>query len=54
MQIHCIFPFQVVYDASGFLEKNRDRLAGEIINVLRLSQIALVRTLFHSPITKTG
>ena len=44
----------MVYDASGFLEKNRDRLAGEVINVLRMSQIALVRTLFNSPITKTG
>ena len=45
---------QVEYDSSGFLEKNRDRLASEIISVLRLSQIALVRTLFNSPMTKTG
>ncbi|KAK2170162.1 hypothetical protein LSH36_4g17098 [Paralvinella palmiformis] len=45
---------KVEYDSSGFLEKNRDRLASEIISVLRLSQIALVRTLFNSPMTKTG
>ena len=38
----------------GMLEKNRDRLAGEMINVLRMSQIALVRTMFNAPISKTG
>ncbi len=54
MHTICIDVCQVEYDGEKFLEKNRDRLAGETINVLRASQIALIRTLFHSPITKTG
>ncbi|ELU11296.1 hypothetical protein CAPTEDRAFT_226099 [Capitella teleta] len=45
---------KVEYDATGFLEKNRDRLASEMISVMRLSQISLVRSLFNSHITKTG
>ena len=45
---------QVEYEAVDFLEKNRDRLAGEVVNLLRLSEISLVRTMFHSPVTKTG
>ena len=54
MNIDPCFGHQVEYEAVNFLEKNRDRLATEIISVLRMSQIALVRTLFNSLITKTG
>ena len=45
---------QVEYSATGLLEKNRDRLAVEVVSMLRMSQIALVRTLFSSSIKKTG
>ena len=45
---------QVEYSAGGLLEKNRDHLASEVMNMLRMSQIALVRTLFCGSITKTG
>ncbi len=48
------FAGQVQYDARGFLEKNRDYLAPEIIQVLRSSRVQLVRSLFHLPLTKTG
>ncbi|CAF3490687.1 unnamed protein product [Adineta steineri] len=44
----------VQYDARGFLEKNRDYLAPEIIQVLRSSHVQLVSSLFQSPLTKTG
>jgi myosin heavy subunit len=44
----------VEYEAQNFLEKNRDRLAIEIVNILRLSDIQLVRTLFQNPLSKTG
>ena len=42
------------YDARGFLEKNQDRLATEVIGLLRTSRLELVRSLFHSAITKLG
>ncbi|XP_074662164.1 myosin-IIIb-like [Tubulanus polymorphus] len=44
----------VQYDVNGFLEKNRDRLAPEIVQLLRMSDNPLLRTLFQNPITKTG
>ncbi|XP_064647040.1 myosin-IIIa-like isoform X3 [Lineus longissimus] len=44
----------VEYEAENFLEKNRDRLAIEIVNILRLSDVQLVRTLFQNPLSKTG
>ena len=44
----------VHYDAVGFLEKNRDRLPVEIVNLLRASDSAVVRSLFQTPLTKTG
>jgi len=44
----------VDYDAGGFLEKNRDRLAGEVIALLRASRLDLVRALFNSSIAKLG
>jgi myosin-3 len=48
------FAGQVQYDARGFLEKNRDYLAPEIIQVLRSSRVHLVSSLFQLPLTKTG
>jgi hypothetical protein len=48
------FAGQVQYDARGFLEKNRDYLAPEIIQVLRSSNVQLVSSLFQLPLTKTG
>ena len=48
------FAGQVQYDARGFLEKNRDYLAPEIIQVLRSSRVQLVSSLFHLQLTKTG
>ena len=44
----------VQYDAVGFLEKNRDRLPVEIVNLLRASDSSVVRSLFQTPLTKTG
>ncbi|CAF1580482.1 unnamed protein product [Adineta ricciae] len=48
------FAGQVQYDARGFLEKNRDYLAPEIIQVLRASHVQLVSSLFQYSLTKTG
>ncbi|XP_070187968.1 myosin-IIIb-like isoform X1 [Littorina saxatilis] len=48
------FAGKVEYDATGFLEKNRDRLPVEITNILRTSENKVVRTLFQTPLTKTG
>ena len=44
----------VHYDAVGFLEKNRDRMPVEIVNLLRASENSVVRSLFQTPLTKTG
>lgn len=48
------FAGQVQYDARDFLEKNRDYLAPEIIQILRSSCVHLVSSLFQLPLTKTG
>jgi len=48
------FAGQVQYDARGFLEKNRDYLAPEIIQLLRSSHVHLISSLFQLPLTKTG
>ncbi|XP_060080055.1 myosin-IIIb-like [Ylistrum balloti] len=45
---------RVEYDAMGFLEKNRDRLPGDVLNMLRASNNEVVRALFQTPLTKTG
>lgn len=45
---------QVVYDAMGFLEKNRDRLPGDVVSMLRASKNEVIRSLFSTPLTKTG
>ena len=41
------FAGQVQYDARGFLEKNRDYLAPEIIHTLRSSNVHLISSLFQ-------
>ncbi|XP_014669755.1 PREDICTED: myosin-IIIb-like [Priapulus caudatus] len=45
---------KVEYDAAGFLQKNRDYLVPEISQLLRVSDVAVVRSIFSSPLTKTG
>ncbi|XP_072471812.1 myosin-IIIb [Notamacropus eugenii] len=45
---------KVLYDAFGFLEKNRDTLPADIVMVLRTSENKLVQQLFSIPLTKTG
>ena len=57
-KMHLLYTYvlnvQVEYDACGFLEKNQDRLASEVVGVLRTSNASIVRSLFNSAITKTG
>ncbi|XP_076234683.1 myosin-IIIb isoform X2 [Calliopsis andreniformis] len=48
------FAGRVVYQADGFLEKNRNFLPPEVIQLVRQSQYDMVRFLFQCPITKTG
>lgn len=48
------FAGQVQYDARGFLEKNRDYLAPEIIHILRSSRVQLISSLFQSSPSKVG
>lgn len=48
------FAGRVVYQADGFLEKNRNFLPPEVIQLVRQSQFDMVRFLFQCPITKTG
>ncbi|XP_059607576.1 myosin-IIIb-like isoform X2 [Phlebotomus argentipes] len=48
------FAGRVVYQADGFLEKNRNFLPSEVIQLVRQSSYDMVRFLFQCPITKTG
>eukprot|EP00795_Rhopilema_esculentum_P013516 gene13516-4397_t len=41
---------QVTYDAAGFLEKNRDTLSSDVMQLLRTSDDRLVRTIFQGSI----
>ncbi|XP_035386773.1 myosin-IIIa [Electrophorus electricus] len=45
---------KVIYNATGFLAKNRDTLAADIVLLLRSSENDLVRRLVTHPLTKTG
>ncbi|KAK7153686.1 hypothetical protein R3I94_007160 [Phoxinus phoxinus] len=45
---------KVLYNVSGFLEKNRDTLPADIVVLLRTSENKLLQQLFSSPLTKTG
>lgn len=46
--------FQVIYNAAGFLSKNRETLPADIILLLRSSENELIRKLVTHPLTKTG
>lgn len=45
---------QVIYNAAGFLAKNRDTLPADIILLLRSSENELIHKLVTHPLTKTG
>nr|XP_043878257.1 myosin-IIIa isoform X2 [Solea senegalensis] len=45
---------KVIYNAAGFLAKNRDTLPADIILLLRSSENELIRKLVTHPLTKTG
>lgn len=45
---------QVLYNASGFLAKNRDTLPTDIVLLLRSSENNVIRQLVSHPLTKTG
>ena len=49
-----LFALQVLYDASGVLEKNRDTLPADVVVILRTSENQLLQQLFSIPLTKTG
>ncbi|KAG8573657.1 hypothetical protein GDO81_012485 [Engystomops pustulosus] len=44
---------KVLYNAAGFLEKNRDTLPADIVLLLRSSENNLIRILVTNPLTKT-
>lgn len=46
--------FQVIYNAAGFLAKNRDTLPADIVLLLRSSENELIHKLVTHPLTKTG
>nr|XP_014350789.1 PREDICTED: myosin-IIIa [Latimeria chalumnae] len=45
---------KVLYNASGFLAKNRDTLPADIVLLLRSSENNLIRQLVTHPLTRTG
>lgn len=45
---------KVIYNAAGFLAKNRDTLPADITLLLRSSENELIRKLVTNPLTKTG
>ncbi|KFO18932.1 Myosin-IIIa [Fukomys damarensis] len=45
---------KVLYNASGFLAKNRDTLPTDIVLLLRSSENSVIRQLVSHPLTKTG
>lgn len=45
---------KVVYDAKGFLEKNRDNLSSNLIDCMKKSNIELVAELFAAVRTESG
>lgn len=45
---------RVTYDATGFLDKNRNFLPPEIVQLLRQSKNQVIKYLFQCPLTKTG
>lgn len=45
---------KVIYNAAGFLAKNRETLPADIVLLLRSSENELTRKLVTHPLTKTG
>jgi len=45
---------KVTYDARHFLDKNRNHISPEIIQLLRQSTMSVIKALFETPLTKTG
>ncbi|XP_059951453.1 myosin-IIIa isoform X3 [Mesoplodon densirostris] len=45
---------KVIYNASGFLAKNRDTFPTDIVLLLRSSENSVIRQLVSHPLTKTG
>ncbi|XP_027969934.1 myosin-IIIa [Eumetopias jubatus] len=45
---------KVLYNASGFLAKNRDTLPTDVVLLLRSSENSVIRQLVNHPLTKTG
>ena len=45
---------QVLYNASNFLEKNRDRIGNNLMNVLQKSENGFITDLFNAELTDTG
>ncbi|XP_028826695.1 LOW QUALITY PROTEIN: myosin-IIIa [Denticeps clupeoides] len=45
---------KVIYNAGGFLAKNRDALPADIVLLLRSSENEIIRKLVTHPLTKTG
>jgi len=45
---------RVMYNADGFLEKNRDNLSSNLIDCMKMSKIQLISDLFAAELTKTG
>jgi len=50
----CHYAGKVEYDATGFLEKNRDTLPPGVMDMLRKSDNPLIATVFSGTITRTG
>ncbi|PFX20078.1 Myosin-IIIb [Stylophora pistillata] len=50
----CHYAGKVEYDATGFLEKNRDTLPPGVVDMLRRSDNSLIATIFSGTITRTG
>ncbi|EGD74581.1 myosin head [Salpingoeca rosetta] len=44
----------VTYSATGFLDKNRDRLASDVVSVLQSSELPIMTDMFYGRITDTG
>ena len=45
---------QVLYNASNFLEKNRDRLGNNLLDILQKSENDFIKDLFMAELTDTG
>lgn len=50
----CHYAGKVEYDATCFLEKNRDTLPPGVVDMLRRSDNSLIATIFSGTITRTG